>query len=340
MARIGINPARGKNTQARPQRVTVAMVTYIPELSGYFEHRLDVLRLSLASLAAHTSVAHDLMIFDNDSCAEAVGYLQDLQAQGTLSYLIRSVRNLGKIDALRILFSAAPGEIIAYSDDDILFYPGWLEAHLRIVEAFPQTGMVSGVPVRNAAGHAHASLDALAAAPPAGLQVERRRCIPDEWEADWALSTGRDPQAHLQATQQDLDLLLRQQAPNGTIVEATGAANHFQFVARKERILAALPSQWTGKLMGSMIELDEAIDGQGWLRLSTLQRYTRHLGNTLSPEVLAEARRMGLPAPGQGGGPTAKTDRGDRRRHPLLRIPGARRLLSGLYRRLFDILYR
>jgi len=59
-----------------------------------------------------------------------------------------------------------------------------------------------------------------------------------------------------------------------------GAANHFQFVAPKQVILQALPGKWTGKLMGSMIELDEAIDNLGYLRLSTAKRYTRHLGNS------------------------------------------------------------
>ena len=42
-------------------------------------------------------------------------------------------------------------EIIAYHDDDIFFYPGWLEAHLQILDGFSQAGMVSGLPVRNAA---------------------------------------------------------------------------------------------------------------------------------------------------------------------------------------------
>ena len=44
-----------------------------------------------------------------------------------------------------------------------------------------------------------------------GLSVSQERRIPDEWEADWAASTGRDPQAHLQATHQQTDLVLRMQ---------------------------------------------------------------------------------------------------------------------------------
>lgn len=337
MARIGINPARGKTAAARPQRLTVTMVTYLPDLTGYFEHRLEVLKLALAGLAAHTPLPHDLMLFDNGSCPEAVNFLRSLQAQGVINYLLLAEKNIGKIDALRILFNAAPGEIIAYSDDDILFYPGWLEAHLEVLDCFPNAGMVSGVPVRNAAGHAADSLEKLAAAPPSGIHVERRRSIPDEWELDWALSTGRDPQAHIDATRDRLDLVFSAEKPGGGRVEAIGSANHFQFVAHKAIILQALPSAWTGKLMGAMIELDQAVDDLGFLRLSTTHRTTRHLGNAISAEVAGEARALGLTMDGR---PSTLAARRGRKRHLLLRLPGGRGLLVALYRRLFDILYR
>jgi hypothetical protein len=196
--------------------------------------------------------------------------------------------------------------------------------------------MVSGVPVRNAAGHAHHSLDRLAAQDQPGLLAIHQRRIPDAWEADWAASTGRDPQAHLQATLEHLDLVLRAEKPGGGACEAIGSANHFQFVTPKQVILQALPSGWTGKLMGSMIELDEAVDNLGCLRLSTVERYTRHLGNLLSAEVIAEARRLGLAVEAS----TAPTSGTRRQKHWLLRIPGSRRVLSGLYQRLFKILYR
>lgn len=336
MARIGINPARGKVTDYRPARITVALVTYIPNLMGYFERRLEVLRLALASLQAHTTLPHDLMVFDNASCPEVVAYLRQMQQQGVIHYLTLSERNIGKVDALRLLFNAAPGEIIAYSDDDIFFYPGWLQAQLEILESFPQAGMVSGVAVRNAAGHAHQSLDRLAEKGAPGLSVSRQRRILDAWESDWALSTGRDPQAHLQATQEHLDWVLRVEKPGGGGCEAIGSANHFQFVAPRQVILQALPSHWTGKLMGSMIELDEAVDNLGYLRLSTVERYTRHLGNALSAEVIADVRALGLDFEA-GVAPSAAKRR---RKHWLLRLPGARRVLSGLYQRLFNILYR
>jgi glycosyltransferase involved in cell wall biosynthesis len=340
VTRIGVNPARGGITHYRPASVSVAVLTYIPSLEGYFEQRLEVLKLVLASLEAHTSSPHDLFVFDNGSCESVVDYLRSLRLGGRLDYLLLSQRNIGKIDALKILFQATPGEWIAYSDDDILFYPGWLEAQLEVMERFSQVGMVSGVPVRNAAGHASSSLERLAASAPTGIEVVRERRIPDEWEEDWAFSTGRDPQAHLQATQDQLDLVFKAENPSGLgIVEAIGAANHFQFLARKQTILKALPVEWSGKLMGSMIELDQAIDQLGLLRLSTARRYTRHLGNQISPQVWQEAQQMGLLQLAGLKTGSRPLERRTRRKHWLLRIPGARGFLHASYRRLFQILF-
>jgi glycosyltransferase involved in cell wall biosynthesis len=358
MARIGINPARGKISDYHPAKVSLAVITYIPDLSGYFEHRLEVLQLVLSSLHAHTPQPYDLLVFDNGSCSTVVDYLRQSQSDGQINYLILSRQNIGKIGALRILFEAAPGEIIAYNDDDILFYPGWLEAHLEILEHFPQAGMVSGTPVRNAARHARKSLEQIADQNVPGLSVAFERRIPDEWEIDWALSTGRDPQAYLQETQGQLDMVLHVERSGAQgFYEAIGSANHFQFISRKGVLLQALPSEWSGKLMGHMLELDEAVDNLGYLRLSTTQRYTRHLGNALSEQVIQEAQALGLLSADNGRiknirrqtGGTSSADRGSGKnskryfvppRHWLLRIPGSRRILLAAYKRLFDILYR
>jgi glycosyltransferase involved in cell wall biosynthesis len=328
MTRIGINPARHKLSDYRPARVTVAVITHIPQLRGYFRKKLEVLCISLSSLLAHTSLPYDLLVFDNNSCSEVVDYLRGLRDKGAVRFLLLAGENVGKIGALRIIFEAVPSDIVAYSDEDILFYPGWLEAHLRILEAYPNAGMVSGVPVRNASCYATQTHQRLLAQCDDEVQITRQRRIPDEWEIDWALSTGRDPQEHLIAMQAQTELVLCRKG-----VEAIGAANHFQFVAPKHVILNALPQAWSGRLMGQMVELDEAVDAAGYLRLSTVERYTRHIGNVVSPELLEEARKMELPTKLVTG------IRVTRRRHWLVRIPGLRRLLLALYDRMFDLLY-
>jgi len=341
MTRIGINPARGKTTDYRPKAVTICVLTFIPELSGYFKHRLELFNLVFSSLIANTSVPHDLMVFDNHSCPEVVKYLLNLKLAGYIDYLILSDRNIGKIDALKILFNAAPGEFVAYNDDDVFFYPGWLEAHLDILNHFPQVGMVSGIAVRDASRHATKSMEKLASDGFSGLQSSHERYIPDSWESDWAASTGRDPQAHLHATSDHIDFIFRLEKPNESgVILAIASANHFQFMSPKSVILNALPDNWSGKLMGSMVELDTAVDNLGYLRLSTGQRFTRHLGNQICEEVIRDAKKIRLIGAEDNFRTTSKFSRASHRKHWLLRIPGSRRFLSYTYKQLFDILYQ
>jgi hypothetical protein len=339
MARVGINPARGKLSDYRPARVTAAVLTYIPYLEGYFEHRLQILQLVLASLRRSTVVPFDLLVFDNGSCPPVRDQLDKLLRAREIDYLISSKENIGKIGAFKIIFNAALGDIVAYCDDDIVFYPGWLEAQLDILEGFPNAGLVSGVPVRNAAGYARKSLDKFTQEGKPGLSTFHERRIPDQWEEDWAISTGRNGQEYLEATQARQDLILRIENESGDgYIESIGGANHFQFVAYKDVLLQALPQEWSGKIMGSMVEFDEAIDSLGYLRLSTTGRFTRHLGNTLSPDVIDEAKEIGILVD-EPEDQTAVSQT-PRQRHFILSIPGSRRILSSIYNRLFDVLYR
>jgi hypothetical protein len=254
-------------------------------------------------------------------------YLSRLRDACQIDILMLSARNLGKIGALQVMFNAAPGELIAYCDDDILFYSGWLPAHLEVIDAYPEVGMVSGLPVRSAADRAVSTNRAFIANPPPDLAVTEQRWIPEEWERDWAQSTGREPDELIQSQLEQSDLKLDLHG-----VEAYPAANHFQFLAPRSVLLQALPREWTGKLMGNMVELDQAVDAQGCLRLSTTQRYVRHIGNVVSPALAKEVGAMGIDV--QGHSVSRR-----QRRHWLLSIPRMRPLLKRLYGKLYDILH-
>jgi len=141
MPRIGMNPARGRETAYKPARVTLAVLTYLPEETGYFQHRFDVTRLCIESLIANTSQPYDLLVFDNGSAPQLVDYLREMNSAGKINYLMLSERNIGKIGALQMIFKAAPGELIAYTDDDVFFLPGWLDEHLKILETYPDAGL-------------------------------------------------------------------------------------------------------------------------------------------------------------------------------------------------------
>jgi glycosyltransferase involved in cell wall biosynthesis len=330
MTRIGMNPARNRISDYRPARVTVAVLVYIPYLSGYFEHRLEVLKLCLMSIQKHTEIPYDLLVFDNGSCAEVKTYLRDLQEAGTVRYLLTSSDNVGKIGAFKIMFEAVPGKVIAYSDDDIFYYPGWLSTHLQLLDGFPHVGMVSGCAVRTLFDHGTSSNLELARQE-ADVHIIRGQNIPEHWEVDWAESYGRDVEAHRKALLKMEDIQIE-----GFGLRAFAVANHNQFVARKSVITKFIPDEWSGRLMGQMNELDVAVDEGGYLRLSTLERTTRHMGNMVSPSMAGEAERLGMTVEATQVRRFAAENRSILRY--LIRWKPVRWFIQGLYNRLFWLL--
>lgn len=325
MTRIGMNPARRAESSYQPEEVTVAMLIYIPGLEGYFKDRLEVLKLSISSLLAHTTVPFDFFVLDNGSCSTVVGYLRDLNEKGVIDYLLLSSRNLGVEGGMRVLSQAAMGQFFAFSNDDVFYYPDWLEEHLKILKTYPNVGMVSGTPVGFSSENANQSMKEFIEMDLPGLEVTKRDRI-REWEADWARSTGRDIDEHIQKIKNAPQNLLNYRG-----VSAVSSATHFQFVSPKAVIPKAFPPLWCENLMDGMIEMDHEVDAMGFLRLSTPDRVTRHIGNSIGPELQEEAERLGLDL----DAPLQKRTK----KHWLLKIPGSGRVLRPLYRWLFKVLH-
>ena len=141
--RIGYNPAKSIKGVATPATITIAVLNYIPFLSGFYAEMLDVLKMTLNRIRETADLPYDLLVFDNGSCQEARDYLLEEHKQGRIQYLFLSEKNLGKGGAWNIILSGAPGEVISYADNDIYFKPGWLSRSIQILETFPNVGMVT-----------------------------------------------------------------------------------------------------------------------------------------------------------------------------------------------------
>ncbi len=326
MPRLGMNPNRGRTSAYRPSRVTLALLTYLPAEAGYFADRFAVTRLSLESLRAHTPPEYDLLVFDNGSDDRLTAYLQAQQRRGLIDYLLLSRRNVGKLNALRLIARLVPGEILAYSDDDVFFLPGWLDEHLTLLETFPRVGLVSGFYIRSHVGYAMQSSEAFAARP----EVRLRRGLLNEprWEQHYCDNMGRSQAQYARETEglEDMEVTYRG-------ATAFLSAGHHQFVAWREVLLEALGADWSPQLMGGMVALEERLDAAGYLRLSTRQPVTRLLGNRISPQMAAEARSLGLDA-----APAApqRALHGWVRR--LMRLSRVRQRVRQLYNTLFRLL--
>ena len=291
MPRIGINPSRGKTLDFKPARTTVAVLVYAPHQAGYFQNRLDVTRMTIESILVNTVAPFDLLVFDNGSCPEMVAYLQGLYADGKIDYLILSRQNIGKLNALQVIFNAAPGEVVAYTDDDVFFLPGWLGEHLKVLDAFPNVGAVTGFYIRQRVAMSSESTLAFANQP--GIETERGQLMPHKWEEEYLVNSGRTWERYESEVAEIEDIIVKYHG-----LEAWVSAHHFQMVCPKgvvQDILAEMLSEgWSQDVMGRMVEMDDRMDAKGYLRFCTRQQTVRLMGNAISEEVAALAQESGL----------------------------------------------
>lgn len=282
-----MNPGRGKKSDYQPARVTVAVLTYIPNQVGYFQDRLHVTRTCIQSILANTSVPYDLMVFDNGSCSEAVEMLRDLRKSGEIDFLLLSAQNIGKIGALKMIFASAPGEIIAYSDDDVFFLPGWLERHLEVMDTYPNVGAVTGMYIKPHMKEGVSST--LKFSDGSDVQSERGNLIDRGLEQHYIDQTGRTWERYQEEIKGLEDVRLSYKG-----ITTFASAGHYQMTVPREAVLQALPANWSGNLMGQMRDLDVAIDNLGMLRLCTTPPTIRLLGNQIDENSAAELREYGV----------------------------------------------
>lgn len=316
--RVGQNPAKFVDQVAQPAKITVAVITYIPFLGGYYAESLEVLKVCLGSIWQNTDLPYDLLVFDNASCSEVRHFLSEAHEQGKIQFLLLSDKNIGKAGAWNFIFGGAAGEIIAYADSDVYFQRGWLSALVSLLEKFPNVGMVTGMPLSGYEEHCSSTLAWAKQNPQVRLQEGCLLSWADYWRHHQSL--GKTENEARQAYQSHRDVLINYE---GTSVFV--GAGHFQFVAYRKALQEVLPLP-SKRPMGQVMALDQALNDRGYLRISSPQWYVQHLGNTLhtytGQENLVEAKN-------------ARSNKGWAWRLPLLK-----RIIFWIYHQSFNFLYR
>lgn len=320
--RQGQNPAKFVSKVAKPNNITVAVLSYIPFLSGYYEQSLEILKLCLRSILEHTDEPIDLMVFDNGSCKDVVEYLGEMFESDLIQFLLLSSRNLGKVGAWNMILSGAPGEWIVFADSDIYFFPGWLQAHLDLLHHFPDVGTVTGLPRRRRTTYSERTLERVEEHPE--IEVSRGHFIPEEWIADHARSVGKMELLDTELARDDFLLEYRD-------MQAYVTAQHFQFMVRKEVLAPYLPFDYTRPMGKDVANFDRAIESSGLLRIATKERTIMHMGNRIDPELMHSLNLKGNEIARSLPPKQARTS--PRRR--ILGLALVRYALLGIYNRIF-----
>ncbi len=292
--RKGINPVKQLNTVEKPQRVTAAVLNHIPFLDGFYADMLNVLDMSLTSLRENAGMDFDLLVYDNGSCPEARTYLLSEFDHGKIQTLILSDRNMGKGGAWNVMLQAAPGEIVAYADNDVLYHEGWLRESVKVLDTYPNVGMVTSRPYHSIPELYSASLDW--AEGNSDVKVEKGNLINPDWIREFLQSLERTEEEILEdINQEDARLTFRG-------VSTFCGASHWQFLAWKKVLQEFLPIDLS-KPLGQVLRLDKMVNDRGYLRLMTDKPYVMNLSNTVElpngsskkPEIARRKRIVDFP---------------------------------------------
>ena len=361
--RKGQNPAKFVKDVVRPERITVALLNYIPFLSGFYAETLDVLKVCLGSMRKDAGLPFDLMVFDNGSCEEVREFLVKEKEEGRIQYLILSEKNMGKGGAWNVMLAGAPGEIIAYTDSDVLFSPNWLSRSVEILETFPNVGMVTARPFRTPPEFYESTLKWARE----NATLEEGQFIP--WETflefnlslgqteeenkkvyaetkDWRITMSLRPSgsnlplneetAHLHCTERsEVQVSQNALAATSDVIVAFAGASHWQFTAYKSTLQQFLPFDMD-KPMGQVRQLDKRMNDAGLLRLMVSDPLAMNMSNTLGylrGELMGGESRYAKNATRP---PKKKRISFGKR---VLEFGPIKKILLGIYNKIFRIYY-
>lgn len=268
--RVGRNP-NAKHEARGLEGVVLCVVTHLPSLQGYHAGRFEVIQTCLRTMRANAQMPHSMIIWDNESLPVMREWIRD---EIEPDILVES-RNVGKAFAKYAVANMLTSEtVLAFGDDDMLYFPNWLRPQMDLLEHFPNVSVVSGYPIRTS--FRWGCENTIRWAQENG-ELEAGRFMPEDWEREFAASIGRPWELHQQMTLTDNDYRVTYEGR-----QAYCTAHHCQFVGYAGRIGEI--AYRDGMAMGDEKPFDIRADKMG-LRLSTTQRLARHIGNVLDEDI-------------------------------------------------------
>jgi len=280
--RLGFNPNKNKEVLKFDYFHQVVIPVYIPNQEGYFKDSLEILQLNLASL---WKTVHDktyITIVNNGSCQFVVDYLMTLHKENKINELIH-VTNVGRINAMLKGIVGHNFDLITTSDADVLFLDGWQDAAYQVFQNFPKCGAVCTTPSSRSLRTFTANLywNFFFSKRMKFIDVQNKEAM-----KKFAVSVGNEDFYNEAQLKKYLTI-------SNKYGSAVVGAGHYVITYRAS-IFNSLEKRFTDFVLGGKSNnlFDTAVIKKGFWRLSTLDNYTYHMGNTVEDWMYDEVSKL------------------------------------------------
>ena len=272
--RIGNNPEKLNKTLTIDSYHRVIIPVYIPNLEeDYFKDGLKILKLCLETLLQTIHSKTRISLINNNSCKVVSDYLQTLyNSNSNIDQLLLSKNNVGKVNAIYSAIKSNLEPLITISDADVMFLSRWQEEVEKVLNSFPEAGMVSPVPSSKAYSSKFINSTIFYALTKGNLAFTD--VLQPEAMINFQESIGRTDMYNKQHLSKYLTI-------NNNSCKAVIGCGHFVATLRAEVFKFSPNEVCRYKIVGGSESnyFDIPNDKARLLRLATLGNYAYHLGN-------------------------------------------------------------
>lgn len=281
--RVGFNPHKDQPQQESDYFHQVVIPVYIPNEEGYFKDSFEIFKLCLDSLFKTIHKKTYITIVNNGSCDVVIAYINKLFLDGEIQEIINT-SNIGKSNAIVKGIVGCDFSLITVTDADVLFLKYWQRETYTVFEAFPRTGVVCPTPSSRSLRTYTANIywDLFFSKRLHFSKVENRDAL-----KMFADSVGNAAFYNEIQLQKYLTVSHNQ-------TKAVVGAGHFIATYRGE-VFNNLESRFSKYKLGGDSEgkfLDLPVVKKGFWRLSTVDNYTYHMGNSIEDWMYDEVSKL------------------------------------------------
>jgi hypothetical protein len=282
--RLGSNPNKDV-LQGKSQFFhQVIIPVYIPNEEGYFLDGFTIFKYNLESLF---NTIHDktyISIVNNGSCEKIKEYLDELLKANLINELIHT-DNIGKVNAVLKGLVGHSFPIVTISDSDVMFLNNWQKESYAVFNAFPKVGVVGLTPMLNLGYYLTSNIFFKNIF---SSKIKFSKIINPNAMRNFYKSIGREEEFD---TIDDKRTYILKRNGIDTII----GSGHY--VASYRGDIFNVVKKFSNFKLGGDIEfqIDELAFKKGYWRMTTLNNFAYHLGNTAEEWMKEEIEKLKKP---------------------------------------------